>query len=62
MELAVNIHRLSLFGIPDGEMAGDGTRVRKILARLLEAESLSLAELQTARADARTSSTGRRTP
>ena len=49
MELAVNIHRLSLFGIPDGNMAGDVGLVRKILARLLETDSISLAELQTAR-------------
>ena len=49
MDSSVNIHRLNLFGIPDGKMAGDVVRVRKILARLVEAESLSLAELQTAR-------------
>ena len=49
MELSANIHRLSLFGIPDGGMAGDGTRLRKMLARILQAESLSLAEMQTAR-------------
>ena len=49
MELSVNIHRLDLFGIPDDGIAGDVVRVRKMLARLVEAESLSLAELQTAR-------------
>ena len=49
MDPSVNIHRLNLFGIPDGKMAGDVVRVRKILARLVEAEALSLAELQTAR-------------
>ena len=49
MDSPVIIHRLNLFGIPDGKMAGDVARVRKILARLVEAESLSLAELQTAR-------------
>ena len=49
MDSPVIIHRLNLFGIPDGKMAGDVARVRKILARLVEAESLSLVELQTAR-------------
>ena len=49
MEFAVDIHRLDLFGIPDGNAPGDVARVRKMLARLVEAESLSLAELQTAR-------------
>ena len=39
---------LKLFGIPSGD-AGAGEDVRKILARLLAARSLRLAQLQTAR-------------
>ena len=45
MELSGSMHRLELFGIPDG---GE-PRVRKMLARLLQCGSVGLAELQTAR-------------
>ena len=45
----MNIHRLKLFGIPGGDAAGEVARVRRMLARLVAADSLSLAELQTAR-------------
>lgn len=49
MDLPISVHRLRLFGIPGDEMEGDVARTRKMLARLMAAESLSLAELQTAR-------------
>ena len=45
METSEVIETLSLFGIP----AGGADGVRRILARLVAAESLSLGELQTAR-------------
>ena len=49
MDLEVIVHRLKLFGIPDGDAARDVGRVRRMLARLVLAGSISLAELQTAR-------------
>ena len=49
MERDVNIHRLALFGIPPEDARGDVKGVRRMLARLIAAESLSLVEMQTAR-------------
>ena len=49
MSIEETAHRLRLFGIPDVEASGNVDAVRKVLARLVEEESLSLFDLQTAR-------------
>ena len=49
MSFSENIHRLHLFGIPPENSSDNAGRVRNVLARLVEAESLSLSDLQTAR-------------
>ena len=53
MSYTENIHRLRLFGIPGDAPSDESDRVRRVLARLVEAESLSLSDLQTARDIAR---------
>ncbi len=49
MDTKEDIHRLRLFGVPTEGASGDVEGVRRMLARLVAANSLSLVEVQTAR-------------
>ena len=49
MNIEDTMHSLRLFGIPADDASGNADAVRKVLARLVEEDSVSLVDLQTAR-------------